>query len=396
MDRFDSDESAQIIVIAALLIAVLFVGLALVLNSAIYAENMGTRGETSTSDAVASGTNTQERIERLLATENYRYEDVSYPDRRGRIRSNLSDWDSLMGSREARSGNSFVSTASRMTNGTRIAQKEYGTFMPAESTLLDKVSAGIFGWLTDDFRIDPLGLGDKKNWIVANDTNVRSFEMTVNRSDLQESDPSIVETVFDPLDTAITGSNLFWVEANRTASPNRYSRIYLFNDEGNDSVEVVVADYESGSLQKTESCSATGSHVRLRVTEGELIGDEGSVPCPALKDTTNGGPLDLHYAGADEVNGTYQFLAGRSETEFRDSLEDRYGLLLENALDSVADFLLELLGQDDLTSDLLYHDSSTTDGPYTDTAIYDLTIQTTYRDGRITYTRNVTYPPTAR
>ena len=62
MGTWNSDESGQIIIIAALLLAIIFVGLALVLNSAIYTENMARRGDTSTAEAMSTESVTEERL----------------------------------------------------------------------------------------------------------------------------------------------------------------------------------------------------------------------------------------------------------------------------------------------------------------------------------------------
>lgn len=384
------ESRGQIIVIAALLIAVLFVGLALVLNSAIYAENVATRGETSTSDAMAVDSVTAERLGSAIDAANYETEEATYAERRSRIRANASDWDRLMSEREAHEGQVFSTEPTEMTNGTRVNQSGVGNFMPAEATLLDEVSTALL-----DFRIDPLGLGDKKNWIVANDTRVRDFEMTVERASLYEKHPDTSTKVVEVSNAVLTGSRLFWVEVDRNDASDEYTRVYLLDDQDNASVEAVVVEFDDGSGTVQGRCRAAGADVTVRLTAGELVGDDGPVDCPALADATRGHAAEIYYAGADEVRGTYQFIAATPESEFREGLEDRYGLLLEGVVDALVDLLLALLGGS-LDDGDIYRDSPDPDDPYTTTAIYDATVETTYRDDRITYTRNVTYPATAR
>lgn len=387
-----SEDSAQIIVVAALLLAVLFVGLALVLNSAIYAENMATRGETSTSDAMATDGVTAERLGNAIDAANYGTEEATYAERRSRISDNASEWDRLMAARQARDGRRYTTEPTAMTDGTRVNQSTRGDFMPADSSLLDEVTVVLVG----DFRIDPLGLGDKKNWIVANDTAVRDFEMTVERESLYEKQPDTSTKVIEVGNSVITGSRLFWVEVDQNDASDEFTRVYLLNDTDNASVEAVVVEFDDGGPGTVRGrCRAPGSDVTVRLTAGELIGDDGVVECPALAAASSGYSREIYYAGADEVTGTYQFLADKPQTEFRAELEDRYGLLLEGVVDALADALLALLGGN-LDDDDIYHDSPGDGDPYTTTAIYDATLETTYSDGRITYTRNVTYPPAAR
>lgn len=386
-----SGSSGQILVLAALLIAVLFVGLALVLNGAIYAENLASQGETSTSEAMSAEAVTEERLGQMVDTANYGVEEASYAERRRWVAENATEWDRLMGRREARSGRVYVTEPVGMTNGTRVNQSAMDDFMPAEETLLDEVSDPILG----SFRIDPLGLGDKKNWIIANETQLRAFQMHVHRDSLYEKNPSTSTEIVETANAVLTGSKLFWVEIDHSDASDEYRRVYLLNDSSNDSVEAVVVEFDGGSGTVAGRCSAPGENVTVRLTAGEMVGDDGAVECPVLREATAGETADFYYAGADEVYGTYRFIADKRETTFREDLEDRYGLFLESVVDALADLLRVLLGGDPEDDDI-YYDAPTDDGPYTTTAIYDVTVETTYRDDRITYTRNVTYPPTAR
>lgn len=395
MGRWLRDDRGQVLVVGALLIAVLFVGLALVLNSAIYAENIGSRGDTSTAGAVSNDAITEDRLEEMLATENYAIEDDEYSDRRARIRANLTQWDRIVGANQAVEGELFLAEPTAMTNGTRVAQDEYGNFMPAKETFLDNVTTSVFDWLSDDFRVDLLGLGNKKNWMVANDTDVRDFQMTVTRDSLYDKHTGLLDDLVTLFDGIVTGSTVFWTEFDHEDSDERW-RMYLLDDEVNESVEAVVVEYDDGDPGADGTvrgrCSAPGEQVTVRVGSGELVGDDGVVQCPAIGDALDSDSLDVHYAGADEVNGTYRFLVNDSESDYRERLTNQYGTYLENALDTVVNFLTELFGSENLTEDVLFEDNSSDGNPYTTTAIYDVTVETTYRDDRVSLTRNVTYP----
>ena len=54
MANLRDDDRGQIILVAAFAIAVIFVSLALIVNSAIFTENLASRGETAGSDGALS------------------------------------------------------------------------------------------------------------------------------------------------------------------------------------------------------------------------------------------------------------------------------------------------------------------------------------------------------
>lgn len=365
MGAVQTDDRGQIIVIAALLIAVLFVGLALILNSGIYAENLSTRGETSTSDAMTVESVTGERLGTAVDAANYRLDETAdYATRRSHIRENVSDWDRLMSRREARNGRTYSTEVTGMTNGTRVNQSTMDDFEPANSSLLSA---------------DPLGLGSDTNWQAANESNVRDFEMTVRRGSLREVDTDLATELEYLLKDALTGSDRFWTEFEG----NDTYRMFLLDDNGNGSVAVVVTEYnESGDDELVGTCSVDASslsdNVTVRITDAELEGPSETRDCPALR-AVDGGQQNLYYAGVDHVEGTYRFIADRPEGEFREGLRDLYD---------------SLLGW--FTGGDVYAGSPTDEDPYTTKAIYDVTAKTTYRDGRVTYVRNVSYPATAR
>ena len=372
-------ERGQLIVVAALLIAVLFVGLALVLNGAIYAENLASRGDSSTAETMATERLTEDRLGRMVDAANYDLEETAgYDDRRSHVRANASDWDQLVGDREANRGNAYVAEVEAMTNGTRVNQSEPDHFDPANQDLLGA---------------DPLDLGEDTDWKIANDSEVRAFEMTVQRDSLKQVDPDLFTTIEDLLDTVLTGSDVFWTQFEDGDSTYR---MYLLNDSDNASVAAVVTEYhgidEVGDKieERLGVCSAEApdpsDNVTVRITEAELEGADGVTDCPSLE-TVDDGRQALYYAGTDNVYGTYSFIVDRPEDEFREALRDDYDTLIGETLET-------LLGG--LTEDDIYYDDPANGDPYTTTALYDVTVETTYRDGRVTFTRNVSYPPTAR
>ena len=366
MGSTGSGESGQIIVVTALLLAVLLVGLALVLNGAIYAENVATRGETSTADAMAVDTVTAERLGDAIDRENYRVEEATYSARRDRLAANTSTWADLVGSREALRGRSYSVTLAAVTNGTRVNQSDRTrNFEPANSTVLDA---------------NPLGLVDGKNWQTVVDAEVRAFQMTVERDSLKDASGGPKDTVQDLIDGVLDGTATFWV---RTDGSGVTHRAYLLDDSDNDSVAVVVTEDDGSGETIVGACRASApdpsDYVTVRITDATLEGADGTVDCPSLE-RVDEGQRDVYYAGSDDVRGTYRFLADEPEDTFRSEVTDAHDSLLAISL----------------SEDDVYADSPTDQDPYTTTAIYDATVETTSRGDRLTFTRNVTYPPTAR
>ena len=364
MGTWKSDESGQIIIVAALLIAVLFVGLALVLNSAIYAENMATRGDTSTAEAMSTESVTEEWLGHAVDAENYGTEDAPYSERAARIEANVSTWDGFMGTREATTGRMYRTELTGVTNGTRVNQSTADYFEPANASLLDA---------------DPLELGASTNWQSANESEVRAYEMTVRRDSLKQTNGSLANTVEGLLDEALDGTSVFWTQFENGDT----HRMYLLNDSDNDSVAAVVTDYEDDTTEEViGTCSAEApdpsDNVTVRITRAELEGPNGVTECPALE-AVDDGRQDVYYAGVDHAVGTYQFIADKPENEFRADLRDLYEYLLG-----------------DITGSDVYDDLPNDEDPYTAKAIYGVTVATTYQDDRITYTRNATYPAAAR
>ena len=382
----NSGERGQMILIAGLLIAVLLVGLAVVVNSAIYIENVSTRDTGGSSGALADDIETKERLAKSMQGANYYSDTAGYGDRRERIERNVSTWNRQQMASSARNGRLASSQVAAMQNGTRVSQDEYGNFMPAEESVLDKVTTLVL----PEFRIDPLGLGDKTNWIITNQTSVRAFEMTVDRTELAEKNPTLLAALINPLDAVLTGSTVFWVETDTNPGDNEFERVYLLEDGNNVSATVVSFDGGTGTVEG--ECSARGTNVTIQLTAGKLMGEDGPVDCPVLNSVIIDGQQNVYFAGGDEIKGTYRFIVDKPEDRFREDLENKYGTFLDGVLDALVDLLLALLGGS-LEDDDIYHDNPSSGHPYTTTAVYNTSVEMTYQTDRMQLTRNLTVAP---
>lgn len=366
----------QILVISALMLAVLFVGLALILNGAIYAENVASRQTTSTGDPVAMAEETEDRLQRAAEAANWNDDDLPYSDRRSMVEDSVGTWDRQLGSDGARRGVAVSGRLEGTTEGVRVSQRDPGDFMPADEDL-DQ-------YLLDQ-TIDPLGLGDRTNWLVAPDVNTRSLKVGVNRTDLEDIDEGYLDTFENWLDTLLDGSTAFWIQIQDGSTT---WRVYLFDVQNEDEVATVVTS-DDGDETVEGVCQVRGEWVTLDTSDGVLRGDE-TTDCPVLSFYDDLDSHNMYWVGADEVNGTYHFIADKPETQFRSDLQNEYESIIDS-LDVGA--LFPILGLpdllDDLTADNLLGENGSPQ-PFTTSAVYDVTLSFSYDAGDVQYERNIT------
>lgn len=360
----------QIMVIGALLIAVVFVGLALVLNGAIYTENVATRETTSTLDAVSYANETETRLQRAATEANWNRDDLAYATRRSMVEDSVRAWDRNVGSEGARRGVVVSGGVEGTTEGTRVSQYNTDDFMPADEDLDQYLIDG---------TIDPLGLGDRTNWLVAPEVHTRSLRVGVNRSELKNVDPSLLDQFGNLLDELLTGSDVFWAEFQDGST---IWRMYLFEVEAEGEIATVVTS-DDGSETVEGVCTVEGDWATVDVQNGKLRGDE-TTDCPVFSFYDDLGPHDVYWVGADEVNGTYHFIADKPQAQYRADLEDRYDTLLGATLDTI----LTTIGLSEINDGLLGQDGNPE--PFTTSAVYDATLSFRYDEGDLRYERNIT------
>lgn len=364
-----NEERGQVMVIGALLIAVLFVGLAIVLNGAIYTENLATQEATSTSDAVDFASNTEERLSLAAGNANWNEDDLSYQERQDKVHTSVEQWDARAGRESAVRARSASIQVGGMTEGVRVSQHTPGDFMPADDSLDEYLL---------DTTIDPLGLGDRTNWIIAPDVHTRDLNVTVRRDELKGVDQSFLENVGDLLNELLTGSDAFWIQIDDGETT---WRVYLF--EINDTGEIATVVTTDNETDPDSVCRVTGDWATIDFENGELRGDTIS-DCPALSFYDDLGAHNMYWVGGDEVHGTYHFIADDSQSEFRENLESEY----ESFVEGLFNDLLDALSLSDFVRDLLGEDGSPE--PFTTSAIYNTSLSFTYDDGDIRYERDIT------
>lgn len=257
MDR----SRGQVILVAALGIAVTLVALALVTNTAIYTENLATRETVSGQDAIAFEQSMDDGASDLLALAN-RYNASSHTSIRDRFAADVNNLSSGTGTESAAYGELTAIEVVNTTNGSRISLNETRNFTSAD--------------------------GDG-NWTLASDVDAhRRFEMNVSQSALND-----------------TGSP-FRIVINTTTHEWNAS----VADGGDDNVSVAISN-ETTNV----TCSVSANTTVFDVTEGTLAGESCDAPTAA---STVDGPYDISFENASNVEGRFVLFVDRTKSEIAD------------------------------------------------------------------------------
>lgn len=260
-----TSERGQLILVAAVVLAVTFVGLALVVNSVIFSENLATRGDVpGSSEALDTRYEVTQTVGTIM-TAVHRDDDPRLDD----IQEGIGDIRIQGGLQQARSGRvvdlSYVSHEA----GQRLAQDNVSqlnsTDGDADWTLAEGVDT------TRDVRF--------------NFTEVNSeFKLVAEENNPLEPD--------DPT---------FW---NMTVAPNE---------------NITVELNETGTSSETYECAGTSDAQFVDVTGATVDGER----CQALERNGTGAPtwfgtgtginedgetFDISFEGSDDVNGTYSMI----------------------------------------------------------------------------------------
>jgi chitodextrinase len=393
----ERDGRGQMILVGALLLAVTLVALALVTNSVIYTENLASRDEVKTEDAVSFRQAAVDGSHRGMVQSNFGQDDVGYATREATFETAVEDW--------ARRSTSFLSTSGvsgevvpgSATHGTRVSQDGTGNFDPASDDAL--------------MSLDPAGLNTHETWLVAKDSNIRNFEMTVDRSSLYERPDSLT----DPLFNTLFGASPFFLATEEDDGDSYYTFVYRNPNTSPESIELVSYRWpDGGSASKIGECSVQASEATIDITGERVVAGSDVTPCPALDyyDEVSEEP-DTYFGNGDDIEGTYSFIADRPQSQFRQAIEDRNNDLISAIVggtvgqvlndDDGIDFIDLSLGGLSLTDPLptlsetdTYQpqsDDGTADDPYTNTAIWSADVRMDYETKALGYQTTMRVAP---
>ncbi|MFB6081467.1 MAG: hypothetical protein ABEJ67_01465 [Halanaeroarchaeum sp.] len=236
----------QVVLVAALGIAVTLVALALVTNTVIYTQNLATRETADAVDSVAFQQATEEGVGGLVSLAN-RYNATSHSALLARLETDVKHYANATGIEAARNGRIASASVRSVTNGTRIFQNDTRNF-------------------TD--------VNGNESWTLATDvSNTRRFELNVSRNALNSSAPFRVR-LSDGIGTDWTAT---------------------FEPNGND----IAVTIDNGSAV---TCTVTAAHTVVDLTEGTINGTDCDAP-PFGSGV--GSPYAISFENADHVAGRY-------------------------------------------------------------------------------------------
>ncbi|PSQ17842.1 hypothetical protein BRD02_02525 [Halobacteriales archaeon QS_8_69_73] len=302
-------ERGQMLLIGSLVVATSFVGLALVVNDAIYAENLSTRETSGEAERVAETqqlavNDLRELIDRSNAAvveDNFSAVENGYND-------DLAVWSDSLERQYQRTGRFVEYRPNETVEGTHIQQTNASRNFTAGGSV-----AGTDEWtLVDDT------------------TRAGEFELTVDRTSLLVAPAALaLDTIFGETFNVVIEDEIGrkWV-------------VYLFQDDSpvSDATYVVVKppggfDFDPGGVSDPSNlvagnyCTSTGENVSLDLVEGTFDGEEcsdlsfytddvtGTSHSISYRNTKTGrvsvpnpaGPPTVVIPPADRVTGTYNF-----------------------------------------------------------------------------------------
>lgn len=270
--RLREADRAQLFLIGALALSVIFVVLAVLLNTAIYTGNIATRDPgPGTGEVVEYESEAASMADTTITTVNVR-NNSSYSELRSAYGDTIAVWSETANAHtvaDLADAHLSVVTTNR---GSKIAQEQPSAF-------------------TDD--------SGGVNWTVANNSTARAFRMNVSRSTLGDVD------IIDLADTFYVGFN----------DSNGEWKAYVYQEDlSNVSVDVFHPDGSQVGSTCSVDAGADG-HALVELSTARV----GGQPCPALTELFQGlsAPYTVTYnntedgSGNEQINGTYSVVVDR-------------------------------------------------------------------------------------
>lgn len=282
-------ERGQLLLIGAFIIAVSFVVLALVVNSAIFTENLATRDEVAGSGDALEFRHEVVRNGGDLMTEINQNNSIATSDQGDKFENSL--------------GHISTQGALQQSAQGRIIEVENSSITIEDGTKIAQDSAKEFG--NSSNRPD-LQTAD---WVVVEDvSNTRNFKMNVSRAD------ELSAPLVNPYELIIDNGSASWTMNVSYASP------------------LVIVTVESPSSSNPEICTrnrAPDESIEIDVTGGTVGGE----PCHALTRTTDGTRMwfglendyQIEFNNWDSINGTYSLIIDDGTFPNPDNFGDGFG-----------------------------------------------------------------------
>lgn len=267
----DECDRGQLMLVAAVVLAVVLVALAFVLNAAVYTEALvaGDSGSPEDRTVARFQDDVRRGVGGLVVHHNRNAtNNTTHADLHAALQESVERWDDLTARHAATSGSGTNVTLVGTDNGTRIAQDNATrAFTNATRTEGGNVT------------------GNASDWTLVTDVNgTRRFRMNITSetSDLGEFGAA------DAFNVTVTNGSATW-------------RMNVTNENGNATVGVRNA---SGG-HAVCSAPANESGVWVNVTAGTVAGEE----CPGLAFAEGvNSPYEIRFESGDNVSGTYELV----------------------------------------------------------------------------------------
>lgn len=266
-------DRGQLLLVAALVLAVLFVSLSVIVNTAIFSENLASQQDSSGTEALQGRHEAETIAADVLASAN-RKNNTNNATLGDGVRGGLDDTSGAVQLQQARRGALTAMTlqTSQQNNGTIIYQNESGKLKSADST---DSTPGDWTVVTDVNRR-------------ANGNGTRAFRM--NLTEVPAGTPFRIKAV----------------EYGPDAASSDVWKMEVTGSVGGD----VTVNVDSGD-STTDTCTKTlaEDYVTIDVTGGTVAG----TPCGALRGNGRfahgvGGRYNISFENGDQATGNYSLV----------------------------------------------------------------------------------------
>ena len=271
--RASDPDRGQIVLVAALVLALAFVALAIVVNSAIFTENLATRSEVpGSADALEYRHEVAQSVGALVTHVNMN--ESEDPTAVSDMQNHVSDIGVQGGIQQSSLGRVVNVSHASQEDGDLIAQTDFRRNFTSAST----------GWETE--------------WQLAGSVSkTRNVQFSLNLTN-------------DPLVDA--GSDGFRMYVEDTSTGDFWNMTVDSDTLSNDNINVRIDSPAAGSSQVCER-DDVGDNVSIDLSRGTVAGE----PCPALSRLSDGTEMwfannlntyDIHFQQADEIEGTFSMV----------------------------------------------------------------------------------------
>jgi hypothetical protein len=261
------DRRGQLLLVAALGLAVAFVALALVLNAVVFTENLATRNHGQTGDTLGYERAVEDSAAALLVATNVQ-DNADYVALRDAFAAGVGTWDGNASVLSAASGQVSAVSVTTVSNGTRVVQAEARNFSNASNEAAWQAADGV--------------------------SSTRRFHVVATPTDGTT-----------PLTWNVTDGTAEW-------------EVRILENASNTSQTDVVVRNATVELSETTVPADT---VRVDLTAGTV---NGSAVANWTFAEGLGTPYDVYVDNGGSANGRYVFVVNTSESPFRSAVPGAY------------------------------------------------------------------------